>query len=156
MEAGDQTELMSAELIEPAALCQRLLEGLQHDAVTKTPTAARDCFGVSKQKKNILLLAIELKYSAFNPSVGNSNTGSLLVPKRKNEAQPPESHNTHSCSADEPVLVTCSTVNDQDICRPCLSIGLRWGELMRLRWTLSTSPWCRVPLTESNPEGKPP
>lgn len=46
----------------------------------------------------------------------------------------------------------------KDICRPCLSMGRRWGELMRLRslWTLSTSPWWRVPLTESNPEGKPP
>lgn len=46
----------------------------------------------------------------------------------------------------------------KDICRPCLSMGRRWGELMRLRslWTLSTSPWCRVPLTESSPDGKPP
>lgn len=46
----------------------------------------------------------------------------------------------------------------KDICRPCLSMGRRWGELMRLRslWTLSTSPWWRVPLTESNPDWKPP
>lgn len=50
------------------------------------------------------------------------------------------------------------TLTRKDICRPCLSMGLRWGELMRLRslWTLSTSPWWRVPLTESKPEGKPP
>ena len=44
----------------------------------------------------------------------------------------------------------------KDICRPCLSRGRRSGELMRFRWTLSTSPWWRVPLTESSPEGKPP
>lgn len=52
-----------------------------------------------------------------------------------------------------PVIHTC-----KDICRPCLSMGRRWGELMRFRslWTRSTNPWWRVPLTESSPDGKPP
>lgn len=44
----------------------------------------------------------------------------------------------------------------KDICRPCLSTdkGRRWGEpsLPRSRYTLSTSPWCRVVRLVSRPE----